>query len=112
MFEKILKNSLFPGVDQKIDIKIIVPEVKFTENSMTVQFLIEIPGVGRVPLKNSEASFPIPAPLLGALSQVFNGMVQPMIDKMNADYAAQVAEQERIRAEVAQSIKAPASHDS
>jgi hypothetical protein len=112
MFEKIIENSAFPGIDAKINMRILVPEVKFIGNDMTVQFVIELPGNARIPLKNSEATFPIPPGLKAALGQVFNGMVEPMIAKMNADYAAQIAEQERLRAEVAKSMKTPASHDS
>jgi hypothetical protein len=112
MFEEIIENSSFPGIDQKVTLKVIVPEVKFIGNDMTVQFVIELPGGARIPLRNSEATFPIPPALKGALGQVFSSMVKPMIDKMNAGYAAQIAEQEKIRAEVAKSIEVPASHDS
>lgn len=114
MLEIILKKSPFPGIDQPIDLKVTVSEVKFANNQMTPQFVISLPGDKMVPLLNSETTMHIPPALQAALNQVFTQMVQPLIDKLNADYAKQKAEYQALKDAIAaqEAAQVASSHDS
>jgi hypothetical protein len=114
MFKKVIENSPFPGIADNLNLEITVPKVSFLNDQMEVQFVIGFPGEAQVSLRNSTASFPCPPQLKAALAATFNAMVQPMIDKLNADYAAQQAELAQIRAEANAAIAEtaePNSHD-